>query len=41
VVHQDLGAFADFIIAREKEQGKAQALAQETMKSIAREKKSA
>ncbi len=39
VVHQDLCAFADFVIARAKEQEKAQALAQELMKSIAREKK--
>lgn len=39
IVHQDLHAFADFIIARQKEQEKAQALAQEVMKSIAREKK--
>ena len=39
VVHQDLCAFADFVIARAKEQEKAQALAQEVMKSIAREKK--
>jgi len=33
--HQDLTAFADFIIAREKDQ----ALAQETMKIVAKEKK--
>ena len=39
IVHQDLSAFADFIIARQKEQEKAQALAQEVIKSIAREKK--
>ncbi len=39
VVHQDLNAFADFVIARAKEQEKAQALAQEVMKNIAREKK--
>lgn len=39
VVHQDLNAFADFVIARAKEQEKAQALAQDLMKSIARDKK--
>ena len=39
IVHQDLSAIADFIIARAKEQEKAQALAQDLMKSIARDKK--
>jgi D-glycero-D-manno-heptose 1,7-bisphosphate phosphatase len=39
VVHQDLGAFADFLIARQNEQEKAHAMAQDLMKSIAREKK--
>ncbi|MDO8773385.1 MAG: HAD-IIIA family hydrolase, partial [Burkholderiaceae bacterium] len=40
VVHQDLSAFADFIIAREKEQEKAQFIALEAAKHTAREKKS-
>ena len=39
VVHQDLSAFADFVIARQNEQEKAHAMAQDLMKSIAREKK--
>ena len=39
VVHQDLSAFADFVIARQNEQEKAHAVAQDLMKSIAREKK--
>jgi D-glycero-D-manno-heptose 1,7-bisphosphate phosphatase len=34
VTHHDLAAFADFIIAREKDLEKAQALVHETMKSI-------
>ena len=38
-MHQDLAAFADFIIAREKDQEKAQALAHETIKNIAKENK--
>jgi hypothetical protein len=39
MTHHDLAAFADFIIAREKDQEKAHALVQETMKSIAKENK--
>ena len=39
IVHENLNAFADFIIARQKDQEKAQVLAQEVLKSIAREKK--
>jgi D-glycero-D-manno-heptose 1,7-bisphosphate phosphatase len=39
IVHEDLSAFADFVIARQTEQEKAHAVAQDLMKSIAREKK--
>ncbi|MDO8457240.1 MAG: D-glycero-beta-D-manno-heptose 1,7-bisphosphate 7-phosphatase [Burkholderiaceae bacterium] len=39
VVHEDLNAFADFVIARQKEQEKAQIIAQEAAKSMARDKK--
>ena len=38
MTHHDLVAFADFIIAREKDQEKAQTLVKATMKSIAKEK---
>jgi hypothetical protein len=39
VVHEDLNAFADFVIARQKEQEQAQITAQEAAKSMARDKK--